>query len=65
MLSVEKMGEEKGWRWQDTKQVVSVNGKREETKYKTECMTWNYPTPSAQENLFTDLVESQEEEEQE
>lgn len=64
MLSVEKMGEEKGWRWQDTKQVVSVNGKREETKYKTECMTWNYPTPSAQENLFSDLQEEAEEEQE-
>lgn len=67
MLSVEKEGEDRGWRWQDTKQIVSINGKREDTKFKTECMTWNYPTPSHQENLFSDYTQDDfvEEEEKE
>ena len=53
MCSVENIGEEKGWRSKDIQQIVSVNGKREETKYKTECLTWNYQAPTHQENLFT------------
>jgi DNA adenine methylase len=34
----------KVWEWntQDTEHVLQVTGKREETKYKTECLTWNY-----------------------
>ena len=59
MLSVEATGDEKGWRWHDTKQIISVNGKREDTKFKTECMTWNYPTPSNQETLFNFSEESE------
>ena len=30
------------WNYKDIKQVLQVTGKREETKYKTECLTWNY-----------------------
>lgn len=59
--SVEKLGEERGWRSKDIKQIVSVNGKREETKYKTECLTWNYPPPSGQESLFDGLFNEQDE----
>lgn len=57
--SVEKIGEEKGWRWRDTKQIISVNGKRDEPKFKTECMTWNYQEPSSQQNLFENQEEEQ------
>lgn len=59
--SVEKLGEERGWRSKDIKQIVSVNGKREETKYKTECLTWNYPPPNGQEALFNNLFNEQDE----
>jgi len=31
-----------GWNSKDIKQVLQVTGKREETKYKIECLTWNY-----------------------
>lgn len=60
-MSVNVLGEEKGWRWKDTKQIVSVTGKREETKYKVECMTWNYPPPNNQESLFEGLFTEGEE----
>lgn len=30
------------WNVRDLKQIVLVNGKRKETKNKTECLTWNY-----------------------
>lgn len=53
--SVENIGEESGWRSKDIVQIVSVNGKREGTKYKTECLTWNYPHPNGQENLINGL----------
>lgn len=48
---------EMGWNTRDLTQVVLVSGKREETKYKTECLTWNYPTPSHQNSLFTTHIE--------
>jgi len=53
--SVNKLGEERGWRSKDMKQIVSVTGKREETKHKIECLTWNYPIPSGQISLIGDL----------
>lgn len=31
-----------GWQVQDKKVVLSVDGRRAETKYKTECITYNY-----------------------
>lgn len=34
--------EKHGWASKDIKKVLQVTGKREETKYKTECLTWNY-----------------------
>ena len=53
-----------GWNSKDIKQIVLVSGKREETKYKTECLTFNYPVPNAQGGLFDvpSEMESQEEE---
>lgn len=51
MLSVEKIGS-RGWRTKDIKQTVSVTGKREGTKKKIECLTWNYEEPSHQPTLF-------------
>ena len=47
-----KYREECGWNSKDIKQIVLVSGKREETKYKTECLTFNYPVPNAQVGLF-------------
>ena len=31
-----------GWTYEDEKMPLAVSGKREETKYKTECITYNY-----------------------
>ena len=50
--SVEKLGEERGWRFKDIQQTVLVSGKREVPKMKTECLTFNYPLPNNQESLF-------------
>lgn len=44
--------EKYGWKKKDIRQIVSVTGKREETKYKTECLTWNYVEPNQQTSLF-------------
>lgn len=33
---------QENWRVKDIKKVLQVTGKREETKYKVECLTWNY-----------------------
>lgn len=54
--SVEKLGEEKGWRFKDIEQTVLVSGKREIPKMKTECLTYNYPTPANQASLFGDTL---------
>lgn len=50
--SVEKLGAERGWRCKDIRQIVSIDGKREEKKFKVECLTWNYQEPSMQASLF-------------
>lgn len=42
----------KGWNNHDIKQVLQVTGKRSETKYKIECLTWNYTLNNLQDNLF-------------
>ena len=47
-----KYREECGWQSKDIKQVVLVSGKREETKYKIECLTYNYTPPNNQAGLF-------------
>lgn len=44
--------EKNGWNQRQIKQIVQVNGKREETKYKIECLTWNYPEPLKQLSLL-------------
>lgn len=31
-----------GWQYKDIQQNLSVHGKREEQKFKVECITWNY-----------------------
>lgn len=41
-----------GWNTKDIEQIVAVTGKRENTKYKTECLTWNYELPKPQLSLF-------------
>lgn len=43
-----KYRDECGWGKKDIKQIISVTGKRKETKYKTECLTWNYPLPQTE-----------------
>lgn len=40
------------WNFQDIIKQVGVTGKREETKYKTECLTWNYKLTENQLSLF-------------
>lgn len=49
-----KYREECGWKSKDIHQIVSVNGKREGTKYKTECITYNFLPPNNQAGLFDD-----------
>lgn len=44
--------ESQQWCSKDIKQVLLVTGKREETKYKTECLTWNYKLSDNQLSLF-------------
>ena len=44
-----------GWKSKDLKMIVSVTGKREETKYKTECITFNFDPPASQYRLFDAL----------
>lgn len=46
-----------GWNLKDIEQVLQVTGKREETKYKTECLTWNYEITKTQLSIF-DLSET-------
>lgn len=46
-----------GWNLKDIEQVLQVTGKREETKYKTECITWNYEITKTQLSIF-DLSET-------
>lgn len=41
-----------GWNFKDIQQVLQVTGKRDETKYKTECLTWNYNLTENQLSLF-------------
>lgn len=57
--SVSKLGVERGWRWHDVQQTVSVTGKREGQKKKVECLTWNYEEPAHQVSLF-DFAEAAE-----
>jgi len=40
------------WHFKDLKQMVGVSGKRDEKKYKVECLTWNYEEPTRQGELF-------------
>lgn len=47
-----KYREECGWNTKDLKQIVSVKGKRKETKYKIECLTFNFVPPYYQKDLF-------------
>lgn len=47
-----------GWGSKDLKQIVSVTGKREGTKYKTECITYNFTPPNNQAGLFDDAPEA-------
>lgn len=56
MCSVENIGVEKGWRTKDIEQIVSVTGKREETKFKTECITYNFAPPNEQKDMFADMA---------
>ena len=57
--------EKYGWKSKDFKMIVSVTGKREETKYKTECITFNFEPPNAQTCLFGMPTETPEIEEEE
>lgn len=41
-----------GWRHKDFDMIVSVTGKREEIKYKVECITWNFLEPNIQTTIF-------------
>ena len=41
-----------GWQSKDIKQIVNVSGKRDGTKYKTECITYNFTPPNNQVGLF-------------
>ena len=49
-----KFREEYGWGFKDIQQIVSVNGMREETKYKTECITYNFDPPSSQYSFLNE-----------
>ena len=40
------------WRAKQLRKIVGIDGKREETKYKVECLTWNYDEPHKQISLF-------------
>lgn len=53
-----------GWNTKDIKQIVSVTGNKGEVKYKTECLTWNYPAPNQQAGLFDEEISDKEEGEQ-
>lgn len=53
-MGVDKMGEERGWRWKDMESRVFVTGKRDGDKKKIECLTWNFESPSQQGILFAD-----------
>lgn len=48
-----KYREECGWRSKDIRQIVQVSGKREETKYKVECITFNFNPPNMQVDAFS------------
>ena len=47
-----KYREECQWGSKDIKQIVFVSGKRDEAKYKIECLTMNYLPPNNQAGLF-------------
>lgn len=42
---------DKKWNYKDIIQVLQIIGKRKETKYKTECLTWNYELKNKQKTL--------------
>ncbi len=48
---------ETGWNTKDTEHTVLVSGKREEAKMKIECLTFNYPIPNHQQNIFELLTQ--------
>lgn len=31
-----------GWKFEDHQKIIAINGKKQEQKMKTECLTWNY-----------------------
>lgn len=43
---------EYNWNFKDIQQALSVNGKENSGKVKTECLTWNYEIPNKQIRLF-------------
>jgi DNA adenine methylase len=47
-----KYREQYGWKTKDIKHIVNVSGKREGTKFKTECITYNFIEPAHQSGLF-------------
>lgn len=40
------------WNAKQLRKIVGIDGKREETKYKVECLTYNYEVPNKQIELF-------------
>lgn len=59
-----KYREECGWQSRDIKQIVNVSGKREGTKFKTECITYNFLPPNNQAGLFDESPQGEESEEE-
>jgi DNA adenine methylase len=57
-----KFRDQYGWGSKDIKQIVSVTGKRKETLYKTECITYNFVPPNSQPGLFDEEREKEKEE---
>lgn len=55
-----KYREECGWQSRDIKQIVNVSGKREGTKFKTECITYNFTPPNNQARLFDEQAPEEE-----
>lgn len=50
---LESYREKNGWQSMDIVQSLSVDGRRKESKKKTECLTWNYPLEKdKQQTLF-------------
>lgn len=54
-----KYRQECGWKTNDIKQTVLVSGKRKETKYKTECLTFNFEPPNSQIDMFAEVATQQ------